>query len=558
MKAVFIAASLLAIALLGANATAAGYWYAVSLSDSVLSFGAVTTGETDSLVLTLTNNTAATVEVTRACFEEDVFWASVPDPDIAAMNSADIVIYFNSEQNVDYTDFLRIDLDGGIRPLIVEVSAEAHYADTYYASTQDKWGEDLKAALTAIIDDHNSVGYNTARDSMYGHIDNHDGWVECVYTGRQAYFSTRAGATANGFNCEHTWPQSFSGEAEPMKSDIFHLYPTDETANNKRANLDFGIVTSATWSQGGSKLGTDSQGQTVFEPRDAHKGNVARTHFYYIIRYSGNYNLYQNPSKMEAHFRNWHISDPVDSAEIQRNEDIFNIQGNRNPFIDHPELVDRISSFFGTATVDVGPEIAVAPALLDLGEAGFDTTVTGYIAIVNTGNDTLSVSSITSTNPDFVVNTACLELPPEAYTYVGISYTSGDVEIDDSTTIAISSDDSDEGLLEVPARVEIGNWSGLDEGATASSAFRLYQNSPNPFTGETVIAFELDRAADVTIRLFNVRGQIVTEVLAGRPMSAGRHRVVISAHGLSPGVYYCRLAADGRTLTNRLVLTDPS
>ena len=196
---------------------------------------------------------------------------------------------------------------------------------------------------------------------MYASIDNVGGWVECVYTGRTAYFNTRAGATANGFNCEHTWPQSFSDEAEPMRSDIFHLYPTDETANSRRADLDFGIVTTVSWTVGGSKLGTDAQGQQVFEPRDVHKGNVARSHFYYAIRYNGLYNEYVNPTKMETHLRAWHVSDPVDSAEQARNQHIYTLQHNRNPFIDHPELVDRISSFFGTATRALAPEIAVAP-----------------------------------------------------------------------------------------------------------------------------------------------------------------------------------------------------
>lgn len=533
-------------------------WNAITLSDSVVSFGAVNAGEADSLTITLTNNLTVPVTIVQTAFEESVFWAGATPQPIPARSSTDVIVYFSSQQNVNYTDFLRIELDQGVRPLIAQVSAEAHYPDTYYACTQNMWAEELKDSLTALIDDHNSVGYTTARDSMYGHIDNVDGWVECVYTGRQAFFNTRAGATANNFNCEHTWPQSFSGEAEPMRSDIFHLYPSDMTANSMRANLDFGIVTSATWSVGGSKLGTDSEGQTVFEPRDVHKGNVARSHFYYIIRYDGNYNFYESPAKMEAHFRSWHLADPVDSAEQQRNEDIHNLQYNRNPFIDHPELVNRISSFFGTATHQIDPEIAVAPAEADMGIIGFTTTVHSYIAVVNGGNDTLHVSSISSTNGDFGVSDTSLTLAPETYRYVRVTYTSGESEVSDSTSILIASDDNDESLVTVPITVEVSESAGLDVAESTSSGLELHQNFPNPFAVRTAIAFELDKAAEVSLVVYDIRGRQVGQVLEGSLLAAGRYRVSISGEGLSPGVYYYRLTAGDRVRTRRMVLVGTS
>jgi endonuclease I len=533
-------------------------WNEITLSDSVVSFGTVNTGQIDSLTLTLSNNLTVPATIVQTAFEESVFWTGVGPQPIPGQGSTDVIVYFSSEQNVNYTDFLRIELDQGVRPLVAQVSAETHYPDTYYACTQNKWAEELKDSLTALIDDHNSVGYTTARDSMYGHIDNVDGWVECVYTGRKAFFNTRAGATANNFNCEHTWPQSFFDEAEPMRSDIFHLYPSDMTANSMRANLDFGIVTSATWSVGGSKLGTDSEGQTVFEPRDVHKGNVARSHFYYIIRYDGNYNLYESPAKMEAHFRNWHLADPVDSAEQQRNEDIRNLQYNRNPFIDHPELVDRISSFFGTATHQMDPEIAVAPAEADMGLIGLTTTIHSYIAVVNSGGDTLHVSSISSTNGDFAVSDTGLTLAPETYHYVRVTYTSGESETSDSTTILIASDDNDESLVVVPVTVEVADLAGLELVESASSRLELHQNFPNPFAIRTAIAFELDRAAKVSLVVYDIRGRQVGRVLEGRLLAAGRYRVSISGDGLSPGVYYYRLTAGDRVRTRRMVLVGTS
>jgi endonuclease I len=538
-------------------AMAVGDWNAVSLSDTVLAFGVVTAGEPCSLGVTLTNDLTVPVEVTGAEFEEDVFSTDLAGVVVPALGNHQFWVYFDSEQNVDYGDFLRITLDRGVRPLVAAVSAEVHYAGTYYSSTQNKWAEELKDSLTAIIDDHNSLGYNGARDEMYGNVDNDSGWVECVYTGRTAYFSTREGATANNFNCEHTWPQSFSGEAEPMKSDLFHLYPTDVTANSKRGSYDFGVVTSATWAQGGSKLGTDSEGQTVFEPRDVHKGNVARTHFYYIIRYNGAYNGYVDAAKMEAHFRTWHVTDPVDSDEMDRNEAIYALQYNRNPFIDHPELVDRISSFFGTATFDVGPEIAIAPEDVDLGTIEYDTTVHHYIAIVNSGNDTLHVSSITSTDPDFGVGPASMVLAPDSYGYVRVDYTSGETDVEDSTSVVIVSDDGDESPVEVPVTVVVLEGAGLDRPDLDVADFRLSQNFPNPFTSQTVISFEVDSGVSVDLSIHNVRGQLVGRLLSDSWMTPGRHRVVFTGEGLSPGIYYYRLEAAGRVLTRRMVLLSP-
>jgi len=529
-------------------------WNAVSVSDSVISFGSVTTGETDSLLVTLTNNLTVPVGVQDAAFEEAVFSADLAGQVIPALDSLDFYIRCSADQNIDYTDFLLIELDEGIRPLVVEVSAQAYFPGSYYDGTRNLWGEDLKAALTSIIDGHNSLGYNPARDHMYGHIDNVDGWVECVYTGRTAFFNTREGATANNFNCEHTWPQSFFSEAEPMKSDIFHLYPTDMNANGMRANLDFGIVVNQTWSVGGSKLGTDSDGQTVFEPRDVHKGNVARSHFYFIIRYDGNYNSYVDAAKMETHFRSWHASDPVDSAEEQRNEDIYDLQYNRNPFIDHPALVDRISSFFGTATHSPSPEIAVGPASVDMGIVGFDLTAEAYIAVANTGDDTLDVTSITSTNPDFGVDKAAITLVPEDYDYIRVTYVTGSVGATDSTDIVISSNDSDESPITVPVVIEVADVSGVDDAQDAVAGIRLYRNRPNPFSRRTAIAFTLDRAADVDLSVYDVKGKLVTRLVDGVRLTAGDHTSEFFTGNLPSGVYYCRLRAGARVLTRPMVI----
>jgi deoxyribonuclease-1 len=538
----------------GAGPASAAGWDSVTLSDSVVAFGAVTTGEPNSLEMSITNWLSEPVAVTGVAFTGEVFSTDLECGDIPPMSTCFFNVYFSGEQNIDYTDFLQIDVVPGVRPLVAEVTAEAHHPGTYYSSTRNLWAEDLKSELTSIIDDHTSLGYTLARDYMYGQIDNDSGWVECVYTGRRAFFNTRLGATENGFNCEHTWPQSFSNEAEPMKSDLYHLYPTDETANNKRGNLDFGIVNTVTWSVGGSKLGYDSESQLVFEPRDVHKGNVARTHFYYIIRYDGNYNEYVDPGKMEAHFREWHVSDPVDADETARNEAIYALQNNRNPFIDHPEFVDRISSFFGTAVRVMEPEIAVCPVPLDMGTVGLDSTHYCYLAVINSGDDSLHVSSISSSDPGFLPGRTCAALGPKTFTYVSIGYTSGGVETDDSTTVSLASDDADEGLVEVRVNIRVRDLAGVERDDTAPAGLRLAQNSPNPFRARTTIEFGLPSASAVDLSVYNIRGQLVATLLEADRVSPGAYRVDFDAGGLPSGVYYCRLTAAGRTETRRMVL----
>lgn len=169
--------------------------------------------------------------------------------------------------------------------------------------------------------------------------------IECVYTGRKIKTESIPDVNIFHFNTEHTWPQETFDSQEPMRSDLFNLYPSDEFANAKRANYPFGFVISdVVWEVGGSKLGKDVNGKTVFEPRDQHKGNVARSLFYFIIRYPQNYGHFLD-SVQESVLRTWNKLDLVDTREIQRNDSISLYQGKRNPFIDHPEFVDRIVRF---------------------------------------------------------------------------------------------------------------------------------------------------------------------------------------------------------------------
>ncbi len=195
--------------------------------------------------------------------------------------------------------------------------------------------EELQAKIRS-LHDHMGLGYDRARHAMYATIDNNNGRISCVYTGLEVVHAIGDEATPSGFSAEHTWPQSMGAGTEPARSDLHHLFPTERNANSQRNNFPFCEVSGTpTWSVGGSKFA-----HGCFEPRDEHKGDVARAMFYFST-------IYQAPidPSQESFFRGWHDQDPPSTNERLRNDAIERVQRSRNVFIDRPELVARISDF---------------------------------------------------------------------------------------------------------------------------------------------------------------------------------------------------------------------
>lgn len=147
-------------------------------------------------------------------------------------------------------------------------------------------------------------------------------------------------------NVEHTWPQSkFSGRysKELQKSDLHHLFPTDSAMNSLRGNTLFGEVThdKGKTKCDASRYGSGTAGATlIYEPPADHKGPVARALFYFSIRYD----LPIKPEE-EAVMKKWNREHPVNAEEVARNDEISKIQGDRNPFVDHPEIAEQIADF---------------------------------------------------------------------------------------------------------------------------------------------------------------------------------------------------------------------
>jgi endonuclease I len=218
-------------------------------------------------------------------------------------------------------------------------------------------GAALLAALDRIVCRARVLGYDAARDSMYARVEDPDDndLLADVYTGRLARVYSRPSADTANFNTEHSWPQSKGALNDPAMSDIHHLFPSDETANSRRSNLPFGVVVGTpTWtsppdSAGDvSKLGRNAAGVEVFEPRNGKKGDIARAILYFYVRYNSrrtpNFTL-ENFNIEEATLLQWAAADPPDAFERQRNSLAFRAQGNRNPFVDRPELVAAVGDF---------------------------------------------------------------------------------------------------------------------------------------------------------------------------------------------------------------------
>ena len=271
-------------------------------------------------------------------------------------------------------------------------------------------GYTLKTQLKNIITNgHNDQGYSSLwglytnaafRDNVY----ENDGSLLDIYsenpTGPDPYNFTTTGqqcgtyaVEGDCYNREHIVPQAFFDNVaiDPMKNDPFHVAPVDGKVNGLRDNFPYGRVNNPTnTTQNGSKLGPNyntsysaGYSATVFEPLDEFKGDIARSIFYFVTRYEDSmvsfYNATTVISKnmfdgtannaLSPTFLNilitWHQLDPVSTKEIARNNAIYTYQGNRNPYIDHPEYVCQIWSTacaaLSTSNFNAISEVSVYP-----------------------------------------------------------------------------------------------------------------------------------------------------------------------------------------------------
>lgn len=203
---------------------------------------------------------------------------------------------------------------------------EGVYFDmAYYSDANGKYGEELKLALRAIISvTTKTETYDQLRtDLATTDKGSSDNTIICFYCRKEMAATWDGGKT---WNREHVWPQSLGWFSTTMAgADIHHLRPCHQSENSSRGNTPYGT----------------SSG--YYEPKDEVKGDVARILFYMYTRYqeADRYPLNTVCESFEMLLL-WNEADPVDALEIQRNEQGYSIQGNRNPFIDYPAYADYI------------------------------------------------------------------------------------------------------------------------------------------------------------------------------------------------------------------------
>ena len=243
----------------------------------------------------------------------------------------------------------------------------------------------------------------------------------------------------DAYNREHSIPQSWWGTGTSNQgADPFIVVPTDGYVNNGRGNYPFGEVGSATHTYSNSKKGSAKSGSgysgTVFEPDDSVKGDFARIYFYAIAKYSAsygwtqgegdscfsgsastNYGLTNYAIKL---FSKWSNLDPVSDWERSLNDKLAPIQGNRNPFIDHPEYANTLwgshsdYTTYNPGSVAVGVSISSSSASLEVDETfNISATSTNSSTITWSTADTtvISLSSNTSSSGNSITVTALSE-----------------------------------------------------------------------------------------------------------------------------------------------------
>lgn len=248
-----------------------------------------------------------------------------------------------------------------VATIIPSGNALAQIPDGYYDALKDKKGAELKTAVHNIIKNANVLDYGSGKGSTWWGFystDNDNGYVIDRYSNNRVKFVSR-GAVASGMNIEHSFPKSWwGGSKKQAYQDLYNLMPSDSKANSSKSNYGMGEVTNASYDNGCIKVGTgtaDKSGVKLWQPSKRWEGDFARGYMYMATAYQdytwsaaealhslqqGDYPTLK-PWAYKLYIK-WAKEDKVDETEAKRNEAVYKIQGNRNPFIDFPNLMEYI------------------------------------------------------------------------------------------------------------------------------------------------------------------------------------------------------------------------
>lgn len=504
-----------------------------------LNFGVVYENAPDSVSLVLTNVLNRPVTVTGLRFYNTYGMPAFSSRDnyftVPALGTATIWVKFSPRHNILHNTELVIENDGLRGFTRVDLVGQGRYSNAYYNRTEDKKEEALKSVIDSILAaGYDTLGYVIARDTMFMWIDNRrtngqgatQNTLESCYTGSLAVgYTDRTDCQNNyGFNTEHTFPQSFFNQWEPMRSDLHHLFPCDNTSNTQRSDNPFAVVSSnIIWSDGGSR----SDG-TFFEPRDEWKGRVSRALLYFVLRYQ-DYNNFVQPQ--EQLLRTWHSDFPPDAIDRKRNDDVFSCQRNRNPFIDYPQFLERIHSVTTFSIEPLQPSLDFPEDTIAYGNiAPLSTAIFRYL-IVNDGNSSVTLSNFALSQPalfSFLAGGSNLVLQPGEAHAVDIACTPS---TNDSIRAFLTYQTSLAGQQNVSVPIFVNDPIVNSIVDPQKDSFVLF---PNPVDDYLAVRFGSD--VPRSFELTDAYGRVLR--LSGRADSPFEYRFELQ--DLAPGTYFLR------------------
>lgn len=534
------------LALLLAGCTGAVLGQEKLLHTPVLNFADTYENTTDSQLLSIRNNNPFEVRIKEIRFyhtySASAFSTAAQTLVLPAASADSIWIRFNPRHNIVHNSEMLVITEPEVYSFTVDLKGQGKYSRAYYSTTENQSEEGLKAALKARLAlGYVSLGYTPARDRMFMQIDNQKtngqgasvNTLECIYTGRKAIdYTDRADAqTGDNFNTEHTFPQGYFNDNEPMRSDLHHLFPTDNPANNSRNNYAFGV---ATQPYKNDNVNTPSHlgANNLYEPRDQQKGRTARAMIYFVTRYTDYTNFF---APQENILRQWCNTFQPDSIERKRNDDVETYQKNRNPFIDYPQFLERITKVVGTSTAPNRYEVDYP-----------DTIRTGMLVASNTNALVFGVPVVNNSNVPVSLSAMNLEdtilhftggFPVDTVIQPGES-----VSVLISCNLAVLSYEVDGALsftlnAGAASQVRIPVMGSITEVFGVSSArknyLRLY---PNPVQDEVTID-QIKGDGITTIRVADVSGRTVYT----QSLPAGEHSFRLNTAAWPNGIYIVRV-----------------
>lgn len=339
------------------------------------------------------------------------------------------------------------------------LNAQGVIPNGYYDACEGKCGQALLTALYQTIGSHTTVSYDGLLDLYKTSDVDENGKIWDMYSTKRWNTGEKCGnysKIGDCYNREHSFPKSWFSEGSPMKSDAFHVYPTDGKVNGQRGNYPYGECANGTRlaSNGNvqalGKLGPctfSGYTGTVFEPDDQYKGDFARSYFYMAACYNNKISSWKSDmlaGNSYPAYTTWAVNlllkwtrqDEVSEKELNRNDVVYASQKNRNPFIDHPELAEHIwgdkktVAWHSNATSTPKLSQPVKDTAINLGYAAVN--VKRSMQVLIKGSNIAEAVEIFTTGAGFSVTPSTLSpAQANAGTYVTVSLicaTAGDAE----------------------------------------------------------------------------------------------------------------------------------